>query len=225
MKTLEDYHESLLRFALDDPHSIERYPTPRDDYFSMVFRGYNEIRKSYLCLRDIEIYVRRFPYGDTAIPRSRYLEYHIMNYLHEVYILKNRLRAYLKRIGRRHRKSPKLDEVALDLLDNLVEKTFAPIVKARSVHVHEYRYSDDDLDGVRTLEFAASHQSNEEDGDRSFKLPYDCNYKGVRREWVKRIKANNDSIKRLLDDYFGELYSLVFEESGNLRFPKSGAGA
>jgi len=251
MKTLDDYEETLFRFTrdylarlateqvreklaeamrkhlwdIDGSHSIERDLTPHDVTFLKVFCGFNEITLSYLYLCDIEIYVGRFPYGDTAIPRSRHLEYHITNYLHEVYILKSRLQAYLKRIRREYRKSPKLDEKALDLLDNLVEKTFTPIVKARGVHVHEYRYSDDDLDRIHTWELLASHPSNEEDGDRSYKLPYDRNYKEVRREWVKRIKANNDNIKRLLDDYFGELYSLVFQKNGDLRFPKSGAGA
>jgi hypothetical protein len=247
MKTFEDYQVSLLRFSrdylarletqqvreklveamhnllwdLDGPRYIERDLTSRDIFFSMVFGGFNEITTSYLCLRDIEIYVRRFPYGDTSISRSRHLEYHIANYLQEVYILKNRLKAYLKRIRRAHRKSQGRAEIeeALDLVDSMVDRTFVSIAKVRGAHVHERRYSDDNLDRIQTWELLASYQDDEKDDTKLYEFLNDYSYREVRREWTKRIKSNNDNIKSLLDSYFGVLYSVVFQEGGDLRFP------
>ena len=44
-------------------------------------------------------------------------------------------------------------------------------------------------------------------------------YKKVRKKWAKRIQGNNSAIEKLLDTCCKELYSVLFDEQGQLIFP------
>src|SRR5437762_800785 len=72
----------------------------RDRAASSIFRGFVEIANAAETLHDMRIYVRRFPFGGTSISRSKYLRFIIESYLHESYILTQRLLAYPEKIRR-----------------------------------------------------------------------------------------------------------------------------
>jgi hypothetical protein len=101
----------------------------------------------------------------------------------------------------------------------MVDAALAPITEVRGAHVHRRRYSHDSLDRIQTWELLASRQNDDDDDAKLYEFLYDRTYKEVRREWTNRIKSNNDNIHRLFDSYFGVLYSVVFQEGGDLRFP------
>ena len=85
----EDVRE-VIRDTLYGSNETQRFLSPftrRDEVFARrLFLEFDEIVSSYQCLRDIEIYIRRFPYRDTGLSDLRYLKYHIENHLNEVYI-------------------------------------------------------------------------------------------------------------------------------------------
>jgi hypothetical protein len=211
-------HNSM--WNLKGPRQVDSDLTPRDEYFSMIFKGFKEITASFTQLRDIEIYIRRFPYRNTSISRSRHLEYHIGNYLQEIYILRNRLINYLTRIRRAFRKSPQASDAnkICGTLNTLVETTFKSITLSRGDHVHRRRYFDDDLDRVQTWELFAAHPKDDNEA-RMLRFMDDRNYKELRGEWVKRIKTNNENTEKMFDVFFGTLYPLLFKNDGNLHFP------
>lgn len=205
-------------FDLDGPRYTSSKFTQTERLIGELFFDFTEITKSYLNLRDIEIYVRRFPYGDTDISRARYLTYHVENYLNEVYILKERLTAHLTIIERRYKKSQKIQEIKtkIDPLKKLILLSLDGILTTRGTHVHRVRYSDKDIDRLETFELIDNTE------DRFLSGFHDMEYRKIRKKWVERIKSNNDATKKLLDTYCSNLHSILFDERGELILPNSG---
>jgi len=98
-------------FDLKGKRAIDRKLSQEEAFFGKVFRGYIEICNSYNCLKDIQVYIGRFPYNDTSISKVAYLIYHIVNYMNEVYVLKERLSAYLTKIGRLYKNDQRHNEI------------------------------------------------------------------------------------------------------------------
>lgn len=80
-------------FELGEPTPVSKR-TPRQTYLSKVFDSYTEITKSLDVLSDIEFYISRFPYRNTSIPKHRHLQFHAEAYLHELYLLEQRLKMF-----------------------------------------------------------------------------------------------------------------------------------
>jgi hypothetical protein len=64
-------------------------------FLGQLFRGYVEIWDSYRNLKDIQIYIGRFPYSKDNISKVRNLHYNISNYMNEMYILKGEIKFIL----------------------------------------------------------------------------------------------------------------------------------
>ena len=89
-KELREIIKNTL-FDLEGPRHFASFSTRRDDIFaSRLVLSFDEIVTSYLRLKDIEIYTKRFPYRNTGISALRYLKYHIESYFNEIYIFKTR---------------------------------------------------------------------------------------------------------------------------------------
>ena len=112
-------------------------PTKDETHFRRVFSGFTEINSCVERLRDIQVYVGSFPYRSQKLSRVRFLRYQIESYFHEVYILKERLIAYLTTIGRLFRRDlrhsdilqvtrPMFSDVSLTLKD--ISKTLMSTV-------------------------------------------------------------------------------------------------
>lgn len=183
-----------------------------------VFRGFIEIHESYKTLRDIEVYIRRFPYSDTKIQKTRHLRYHIESYLNEMYILKERLEAFAKRMARRHRKSPWVSQEGFKKLIELVITWPNEIVKTRGSHVHSRRFSADDLQRLEGWEIFLQEEGIDANFIANLEM-FEEGYRTTRKKWQTRITENNDSVKVLLDAYFGALYAVLFDEKGQLKLP------
>src|SRR5689334_23144184 len=70
--------------------------SPLEQFQIKLFHGYMEIYKTVEALKNIEIYMAVFPHGrNKKIERSAYLSYHFENFLNEIYVLRNRLVAYV----------------------------------------------------------------------------------------------------------------------------------
>lgn len=197
----------------------------RDEiFFQKLWIGVVEIVDSYERLLDIEVYLRRFPFRQTRVDRLRFLRFNIEAYLHEMYILYERLESQVRYLTRAYGKTTRKAEMgaALDSASKSVRMSLRGIIDTRGTHVHERRFSDRSLERLATVElFTGVDVSQAATGleGRQLKWYADRTYREVRKEWHERITANNRLTRSLLDDYFDVLHERLFDQEGKLKFP------
>ncbi|HYV28511.1 MAG TPA: hypothetical protein VFA77_13325 [Candidatus Eisenbacteria bacterium] len=101
-----------------------------------------------------------------------------------------------------------------------------PIMAARKDHVHGGGFDDEHLKRIDILELLAGHMSpNKTDKQRfskeAFGLLYKSGYKKERKRWTKLVHDWNSAIGKLLDRYFEILDGIVFDQAGELVYPKA----
>jgi len=148
------------------------------------------------------------------------MKYHIENYFHEVYILRERLREYVTTVGRLYRKDPNHADILKQTkpLFSLIKDVFDGIVTTRSSHVHKRRFKDEDLDRLSTLEMLVEYGGEELS---FFENLLETDYKKIRKKYKKTFADNNAEIKKVLDLYFETLYKIVTTKDGKLNYPKA----
>ena len=208
----------VIKSTLENSKRNRFFPqfTRRDEVFaSRLFLEFDEIVTSFLCMKDIEIYVRRFPYRDAGISRLRYLKYHIESHLNEVYLFQERVEAFLNFIQKRYRKSPISAKINVMAQKNLtLIKTFLQtLILVRGSHVHSRRFTNGDLDSLTFLEEMKKSEAE------SFTDLYEFEYKQARKKWKKNIQTINLAIEQLLNTICEELYSVLFDENGQIIYP------
>jgi hypothetical protein len=208
----------LTLFDVEKPFVSSRQSdfTKDERYVGRVFADYMEISETTERLYDIEEYLRRFPFRGTRITQDRYLRSHVEMYLHEVYILRERLHSFAKRSTRAYRKTNMRDraqKVELRLV-TLVESTFEEAIRIRGRHVHEARLDEVRLGNLGGLENIARN-SPEPEWQWILK---DARRK-VKHHYIKWATKSNELIDSLLDDYYELLYPIVFESGHTVRSP------
>jgi len=179
-----------------------------------LFFGFMEISMSVDNIRNISVYIRRFPYNKTGITRSAYLRYHVENYLNELYILGERMKTYVTIVQRMYKGNVAVSHVAESGKDiwNRVSSALKPFINIRNPHIHKQRISDHDLDMLTIFERLRT------EGEQ-FSHLYEETWRKVCR--IKRIwiKETNASVMKLIDVYFGFLHKLVFDSNGYVCVP------
>ena len=197
-------------FNRDGPRALADVKFSREDKLTMkLFKSLSEIASSYESIQHISVYIGIFPFQKKGISKYSYLRYNIENYLHELYILEQRLTAYLKIIERIYKKSkinPQVD-LASKQLRVVVTEAFSGYVKARGSHVHCNRYSDKDIDRLSMFDTLSKLQ--DEQFVRNFELLYKIAYKDIRKKWKKRILDDIRSIHKLNEMYFGSIHKII----------------
>lgn len=203
-KENKELSEVLMNTILGEkgPRVVSQKPSPRSVFFAnKLFRPLGEIIESLSNIHNIAIYIKTFPYRRQGVSRVAYLRYHIESYYEEIYILKERLIAYLTTVTRAYRKSgyAKTVEETLAPLFSTVSDTLKAYVDRRGAHVHLTRYYDDDIERLSTLELLSSQQ-----GELAESLAplYHETYRQVRRTWHQRIKSDLAALENLIDLYF-----------------------
>jgi hypothetical protein len=137
------------------PTVISKKPTRKWIFVgNKIFQPMGEIFNSLWAIENIAIYVRSFPYKRRGILPLNYLQYHIENYLNEIYILKTRLISYLNTLEKAYSKTKQGRIVAKKLkpLRLLVDTAFKAYTEKRGSHVHVSRFKDEDIDRLSTLQ-------------------------------------------------------------------------
>lgn len=221
LKNNSEYSEVFKNkiLGLSGPKQLRRKQTPSEIFFSKLHNGFREISDSYYCLSEIEIYIGMFPYRNTKISKTRHLAYHMENYLHEIYILKERLNFYFTTIGRIYRKDERHQNILKRTrpLFAFVNNSLEAIIDTRGAHVHRMRFSDEDLDRLRSQEFFADHGGEE---FRVIRNLFKIDYGTTRQKYKKTIKSNNEVIKNILDACFDIFFEIVANNEGQIRYPK-----
>lgn len=214
---LAEVFENII-FERPGPCAVNRQLNAEQQFFLTVWNGFIEIQSAYEALKDFEVLIRRFPFANTRIKRTRYLRFVIESYLAESYILKERMVAYLSTIGRlfrRHARHAAVLRQTRPLFD-VVSDTLKPLTDLRSSHTHQLRFDSSELDRLGMLELLAS-KGGDEEFDAAMTLAYDEAWGRYRRLWRKRVSGNNAAIGQLLDIYSETLIEILFDANGALK--------
>jgi len=208
----------VIKSTLENSKASRSFPqfTRRDEVFaSRFFLEFDELVTSLLCMKDIEIYVKRFPYRDAGISSLRYLKYHIESHLNEIYLFQERVEAFLDFIQKSYRKSPiapKVNIISQNIL-TLIKTFLHSVVHVRGIHVHSRRFTNADFDRLTFLENMKRSEPE------IFASLYESEYKQARKKWAKTIQTINLAMEQLLNTICKELYSVLFDENGQIIYP------
>ncbi len=198
--------EPISEALKEEPIDSEFYMEQTEPKFKL-FNGFSEITGIIDTLKLIETFVSIDPPEVKGVNSSNYLNYHVHNYFQEMYILKERLNAYLTLIQRLYQK--KVDK---QLLKEVMNPLFALIKVSldniagsdgvRNIHVHQKKYSDDEMRWLSSTSFLS--EFHDEFAEESVKA-----YAIAKRKWITTIGKNNRELKTLIDVYFGMCYEVV----------------
>ncbi len=207
-------------FDLEGKRVVDRNLSQKDLFLREVFYRFIEIHNSYIILKDIEVYIGRFPYSKDNISKVRNLHYNISNYMNEMYIIEKRLVAYLGKIGKLYREDKRHQKIleSTKPIIEMVYNTLSKITKTRGSHVHHLRYTDKYLERLSMLESLL--QTGCMDFFEQFPDLYELEYRNIRRKWKKIVKQNNETLKELFNIYFADLLKILFDKKGNLIYPQ-----
>ena len=204
----------------DTPSGPIRSKHSKDQlHFSKVFRDYQEVDSCVQRLKDIPVYIGTFPYRSALLDKNRYLRYHIENYFHEIYMLRERLITYLKRLGRSFKEDRRHDQIlaATKPLFASVKASLLPVTNTRSAHVHRARYDSSELARLDTIQLI----SRIDEFSEGMKEAYDLAFRETRGEWKTRLESNNREIGKLLDQIANRLVPVLFDtRRKRLKYPR-----
>ncbi len=219
----KQFHISLGRFLVEGKRTQVARPTYTGaaKYTGLIFGTFAEISSSFSALRDIEVLLKATTSRRAKFSKAHVLSYHVHNFLNENYILRLRLEQFPIKVLRASKRWSTHQHL-IPPIRNVLDSFFKNIERTRGGHVHDRRYSDDDLDRLSMLELLSD--SNTPLGKAVYDL-FKLEFADARRRWLERIKVNNDTIETLLDAYCIALYPLIFDDSGKIILPKSMSSA
>lgn len=179
-------------------------------YEFFLFDGFTEISNNMDTLKLINIFINKEPPNDAEINYSNYLTYHVHNYFQEMYILKERLTTYGTKIQRKYKKVT--DPILIKYVINMIVDTTNSLKSItgdggiRNLHVHEKKYTDDDLNWLSSTTLIVKSKYVD------YTLAQENAYKKARNKWSKIIEENNTNLMILLDRYFEALLPVISKD-------------
>jgi hypothetical protein len=214
---------SIGHFLADGTRTNRRHRSYSaiEKFHGLLFSGFAEISASFYTLRDIEIIFRSVTARQSKVMKARLLSYHVHNYLNENYILKSRLERYPVTILRAAKHWSEQHHI-IEPINQALSEAFGNIVALRGRHVHDRRYTDDDLDRLSMLEMISDPETPLGKAIRElFKLEFGI----CRSKWLERMQNNNDAVEELLGIYCTLLHPFIFDDKGGFVVPSKLAGA
>lgn len=189
-------------------------PEQKAVFMFKVLKYYSEIMVSLDNMRMISILINQFPnhpsYKIHNITRTRYLRYHLENYLNESYLFKERVESFfdlLQKICQKYglnKEQKKLNDLRIFSLEGLNN-----LVITRKHHVHVRRYSDKGTDQLESLDLILKQK---DETLKFYEFIKEIEYKKIRLKWKKVVKKNNEELEKLLEIIFENLKDIVFEK-------------
>ncbi len=213
---MHEIHKEI--FELGPPTPLNK-PTGRTRHYQWLMHHASEISRSLNTMRDIEFYIGKFPYRKARIAKHRHLQFHVEAFLHELYILRERLVQFLNFIQRQHRKDPRLPQIeaACAVLNTLVIDSMKKGIAIRGSHVHRWRISDARIDRLSAISFYTMLPNKKI--QRAFEAFYESEYRKTRKQWRGWISGGIAEAQKLVDAYFDEVFKLVCDDKGKLVYP------
>jgi len=186
--------------------------TKREKFLGDIFKDYYEIFISLENMKMIAIFVRQYPnyrsYKAQRITKTKYLRYHIENYLNEIYIFEKRVEKFLNKLIKKLKSKNLRKEIdKVEKLKDLLYKSLEKAKSIRGIHVHQFRFTDKKLEQLDSLELLTSN-----DKLKLLGFYKDLEYRQTRSKWSKIINQNNEALQKLLDHILEEVKSIVFNK-------------
>ncbi len=187
----------------------------RDEHFAMrMFRFYFEIHKIVERLKDIETLISRYSLTGTRVTRAAYLQFVMEGQLHELYVLQERLLAWLVAVEKAYKSDARAIDVTLATqeLRQAIRGHFRLLINLRGSHVHEYRYDNSDIERLEMmdllsrspdLEFASAIRTLRRKATRDTH----ARLKQQVRDWNKIATSAVEAVHQIL-------YGIIFHPSG-----------
>lgn len=178
----------------------------------------SEIEQSIACLHNVPIYLRRFPYRNLNVSPADYMQYHLENWLSEVYLLRERFDMARKHIKRRFCRHGEPEDIAsaADTAFAVLDSAVEDIRVTRGLHVHERRYVDREVLMVKSAEQIVASQPllgvNFAPGPES-------DPRRVRRAKAREILEMNAALDVIIDEALAILAGALVNGQSELRLP------
>jgi hypothetical protein len=169
---------------------------------------------NYLNDSKLYIYSKPAPFIKNKIPNGRYLNYHMHNYFNNVYILKERMSAFMQRI-KRSSKEIETKETASSFYAT-IEQFFDKYGEIRDKHTHLVRYIDNDIYNLETFESAYSSMLFNSKKIIK-KIHISMAYSEVKNTWLDFMKKSNISINNLVSEYLYFITELILNKDGSFK--------
>lgn len=218
LEKLFEFSKPLLGHALDaKKRGDEGEHRPN---FGAVFYGHAEIQGTLDSLELIRSLMLRAPPRTAAVKKPDYLRFLVGAYLQEVYILRERLIKYAKKVQRIYKPEGALGR-RLEDMAKVVENAFDAMTEHRGAHVHAQRYDDHDLNYTAMLFMVSLHGDHLSAMESAaFAREAAKHYRAQSQKWAGIVADNLESLDVLLDSYFGVLLK-VTTASGKFAVPES----
>ena len=135
------------------------------------------------------------------------------NYFNNVYILKERMTSFLKRI-KKSSKNSETKRIA-DSFSAVVDKYFENYGKIRNQHTHRIRYIYKDISRLETFEGYYSSSFNQPKTVK--KSHVSMAYSEVKKAWLRFVETSNKSLIDFVSKYFDFILKLILPENGSFR--------
>jgi len=169
---------------------------------------------NYLNDSKLYIYSKPTPFIKSKIPNARYLNYHMHNYVNNVYILKERMSAFMQRIKRSSKEIE--TKKAASSFYKTIEQFFDKYGQIRDKHTHLVRYIDNDIHNLETFESAYSSMLFNSKKIIK-KMHISMAYSEVKNTWLDFMKKSNISINNLVSKYFYFVTELILNKDGSFK--------
>ena len=212
----------ILNNTLPLEEEVNRIKSPRYIIsFSEISIIFNEIMGTVDMLYDAQKYLNQLP--DARMTTfSRHVRYHLSNYFNESFILLERLRKLLKTIEKLYQKDARLNEFKkhFKALNGIIDVAFKDLRQRRNYHVHEKRYSDDDLNRLEVLELGVPYkvvnlQFVEVTDTQIVNKMYTEETQKYHKQLVETTTDISGKTGELLNLFFGILERFLFSKQGD----------
>lgn len=206
-KLMADFAPSFIGPLAEEKLKDENFFSTQEGIEFVIFNGFSEISDSLKTLNLIEKFIKINPPKENGINYSNYLTYHVHNYLQEMYILKERLRTYSKKVKRSYSKV-----IDNNILDKAIESLMKIILDAlngitgsdgaRNKHVHTEKFKDEELNWLSSTTFLSDFHDE-------FTIKSEHAYLKAKDKWSTTVENNNQELNKLIDIFFNTIYALI----------------
>ena len=197
----------------------------RDEHFAVrMFRHFTEIHKCVERLRDFETLVARYAFQGTRVTRAAYLQFVVEGQLHELYVLQQRLLAWVTTIEKAYRSDRRAGDVAVMVkrIKEAVLAAFRSLAHVRGSHVHEFRYNNSDIGRLELIDLLS--QSPDKGFVRTIRLLRKQATQVTHVRLKQQVRERNNVAAAVLEVVHEVLHVLLFlpnQDGFNYPTPRS----
>ena len=155
--------------------------------------------------------------------KSRYklLQYHLENHYQELYILRERIIAFLNIVSRIFTNDFFYNELLKksSYARTIFKKQFQKYTTLRSTHVHSNRMNIDEIIKINQISYLLS-KSIDYSKEATYAM-FNKDYNKLKNEWTIELENRTQDAYRIINNAFSFINPIIIGTDGNLLIPKS----